>query len=108
MKYLASSIFASQLRVEQRTNDGMAEEKYLEGVAAGQKAQTDVLDADRVMMLNVVDKILAQPEVLTSLMQVRLPSTVVFGSGGLNFDSVAAIMKGGSENHPSPSADPKR
>jgi hypothetical protein len=58
MKYLASSIFASQLRVEQRTNDGMAEEKYLEGVAAGQKAQTDVLGADRVMMLNVVDKIL--------------------------------------------------
>jgi hypothetical protein len=98
----------SQLRVEQRTNDGMAEEKYLEGVAAGQKAQTDVLGADRVMMLNVVDKILAQPEVLTSLMQIRLPSTVVFGSGGLNFDSVAAIMKGGSENHSSPNADPKR
>lgn len=56
------------------------------------------------MMLNVVDKILAQPEVLTSLMQIRLPSTVLFGSGGLNFDSVAAIMRGGggSEDHSSP------
>jgi hypothetical protein len=85
----------SQLFVNQRDNDGAAEQKYLERVAAGQKSQTEVLGQERVAMLKALEMILEKPLVLQALANVKLPGTMVVGSGsGFNLDSVAAILKG--------------
>jgi regulator of protease activity HflC (stomatin/prohibitin superfamily) len=85
----------SQLFVNQRDNDGAAEQKYLERVAAGQKSQTEVLRQERVAMLKALEMILEKPQVLQALASVKLPGTMVVGSSsGFNLDSVAAILKG--------------
>jgi hypothetical protein len=82
----------SKLTIDKRTNEGKAEQSYLEALAAGQKAQALVLGEENVLLLNMVDKVLASlgknPEILGS---VRLPSTMVLGSG--SFEGVAAIVK---------------
>lgn len=69
----------------ERAKLGEAEKAYLESLAQGEKARALVLGEDRVMMLNVVDKILAtlqeKPE-LMGFVDKLVPNTVVTGSGG--------------------------
>ncbi len=83
----------SKLGIEKRTNEGVAEQKYLEANAKGQQAMTEVLGADKVTLLRFADKFLdtlkEKPEIINA---IRLPGTVVFGGGGL--DGPAAILKG--------------
>lgn len=83
----------SRLKIEQRDNEGLAEQKYNENDAKGQLAQANVLGPDRVMTLRIADKVLdalsKNPQIIGS---VRLPSTVVMGDGG--FNGAAAILKG--------------
>jgi len=82
----------SKLTINKRTNEGQAEQAYLEALAAGQKAQALVLGEENVLILNMVDKVLASlgknPEILGS---IKLPSTMVMGGG--SFEGVAAIVK---------------
>jgi len=93
----------SLLFVSQRDNDGAAEQKYLERVAAGQKSQTEVLGQDRVALLKALEMVLEKPQILQTLANIRLPGTMVIGSnGGLNFDSVAAILKGSVDANKEP------
>lgn len=69
----------------ERAKLGEAERAYLESLAQGEKARALVLGEDRVMMLNVVDKILAtlqeKPE-LMGFVDKLVPNTVVTGAGG--------------------------
>ena len=78
----------SKLTVEKRQNDGDAERKFIESLAAGQKAQVAVLGEDKVVMLQALDKLLAKPEVWGVLAQIRLPTYMNFGSG---FDPNLAV-----------------
>lgn len=86
---------AEQRKLE-RDKLGEAEKLYLKQVAEGEKARAMVLGEDRVMMLNLADKILAtlteKPE-LVGLVSKLVPNTVVTGSSG-GIDGAAAILGG--------------
>lgn len=64
---------------------GNAEKAYLTALAEGEEARANVLGQDRVMMLNITDKVLntlaANPE-LVKMVGKLVPNTVVMGSGG--------------------------
>ena len=81
----------AQLNEETRAADGRAERAYLEQQAAGQTAQVSVLGQVSVLDLQktkMLFELLGQhPELVANL---KLPSTVVFGSGGL--EGSAAIL----------------
>jgi hypothetical protein len=102
----------SKLGIDQRTNEGVAEQKYNEAFALGQKAQVDVLGQDKVMMLRIVEKMIdavkEKPEIIN---QIKLPGTMVLGSSG-PFDGPAAILRGamgGNDNSaPAPTIAAKR
>ena len=96
----------SKLGIDQRTNEGVAEQKYNEAFALGQKAQLDVLGQDKVMMLRIAEKMIdtlkEKPDIIN---QIKLPSTMVFGGGIL--DGPAAILRGamgGNDNTPAPAS----
>ena len=80
----------SELYVTERTNRGRADRKYAEEQAAGQKAQSDVLGPERVAMLKAWDSLLQNPGIVEKLAGFHLPSTMVFGAGGL--DGLAAQL----------------
>ena len=80
----------SKLGIESRTNDGRAEQAYLEALAQGQSAQANVLGPDRVLMFNIVDALLKHPEAINAL---HLPSTLTIGQGG-GLDGLATILGG--------------
>jgi regulator of protease activity HflC (stomatin/prohibitin superfamily) len=81
----------AQLNEETRAADGRAERAYLEQQAAGQTAQVSVLGQASVLDLQktkmLFDLLGQHPELIANL---KLPSTVVFGSGGL--EGPAAII----------------
>lgn len=71
---------------------GRAERQYLVEIAAGQRAQADVLGQDRVAMLQALDKLLATLERepgLVGLVGKLVPNTVVNGTG---LEGAAAIF----------------
>ncbi len=99
----------SKLGVDRRANDGEAEKRYLEANAQGQKAMTDVLGADKVMMLRiaerVIDAIKEKPEIIN---KIQWPGVFTIGAGGL--EAPAAILRnafvGGNDN-PAPTQGPR-
>lgn len=89
-------VMASEQYVESRNNRGEAERAYLTKVAQGQEAQALVLGKDRVLILQLSERILSvlqeTPELLTA---ITLPSTVVVSpGGGLNLEGMAAVLGG--------------
>lgn len=83
------------MRIKKRTNEGKAEQAYLEADALGQQAQTNVLGPDKVMYLRIADKVIEalkeHPEILNKIVW---PQTAVFGSGGFDLGAAAAIFSG--------------
>ncbi len=75
----AVKVETSKLGIESRTNDGKAEQAYLEALAKGQLAQANVLGPDRVLMFNLVQEVLKHPDAIGAL---KLPSTLTLGQGG--------------------------
>lgn len=73
---------AAQFEIE-RQRAGHAERSYLEEIAAGQKAQTDVLGRNSVIMFNLADRVVdllkAHPEIAVQ----RWPAYVFLGGGSL-------------------------
>lgn len=65
---------------QQRESEGKGESAYLQQIALGQQAQTNILGADKVFMFNIVDKVLAalvqHPEILGS---IKLPQYFFMG-----------------------------
>ena len=62
----------------------------------GQEAQMIVLGADRVMMLQMFNKLLEYPEILEFVANVKLPQTMVFSGEQAfpSFEGAAAILSG--------------
>lgn len=96
---------ASERRKQARENDGEGEKNYLIQVAEGQRAQSQVLGADRVMMLQALEailKTLAENPGLTDI--VPDPQVLVVGGGdaenataigaGLLSDSLGGMLTG--------------
>ncbi len=81
----------AQLNEQTRAADGRAERAFLEQQAAGQTAQARVLGEASVLDLQktkmLFDLLAQHPELVANL---KLPDTVVFGSGGL--EGPAAIL----------------
>jgi hypothetical protein len=86
------AVQTAELRQRQRQAEGVAEQKFLEAVAAGQAAQTAVLGKDSVLQLNMLDKALAllasHPDILKG---ISVPGTVVIG-GGASLEGPMAIL----------------
>lgn len=86
-------LLASDKRKQARQNDGEGEKNYLTQVAEGQKAQALVLGEDRVMALQMAERILKalsdNPE-LTNI--VPDPQVLVIGGG--NAENASAIGAG--------------
>lgn len=98
---------ASERRKKARENDGEGEKNFLIQVAEGQRAQAEVLGADRVLMLQALDRIvkaLADNPQLTDI--VPDPQVLVVGGGGaenataigggLLAESIGKMLAGGS------------
>lgn len=88
---------ANQYELE-RDARGRADRKYLEQVAAGQKAQANVLGEDIVAQLKMMELILENPEALAHL-QKTVPNIVVMsgegGAGGIgSLEGMAAVLSG--------------
>ena len=86
------AVQVAEQREAERAALGRAERKYLEEIAMGQKAQTEVLGQDRVTMLQALDKALISLERQPQLVQLvgkLVPNTVVNGSG---LEGAAAIL----------------
>jgi hypothetical protein len=86
------AVQVAEQREAERAALGRAERKYLEEIALGQKAQTEVLGQDRVTMLQALDKALISLERQPQLVQLvgkLVPNTVVNGSG---LEGAAAIL----------------
>lgn len=81
----------AQLNEQTRAAEGRAERAFLEQQAAGQTAQAHVLGEASVLDLQktkmLFDLLAQHPELVSNL---KLPNTVVFGSGGL--EGPAAIL----------------
>jgi len=81
----------AQLNEQTRAADGRAERAFLEQQAAGQTAQARVLGEASVLDLQktkmLFDLLAQHPELVANL---KLPNTVVFGSGGL--EGPAAVL----------------
>lgn len=86
----------SKQYMEERENRGTADKRYLEQLAEGQKAQALVLGEDRVMVLQLSEKVIAalqeKPE-LIGLVGKLVPHTVVTESGS-GLAGPAAILSG--------------
>ena len=84
---------ASERRKQARENDGEGEKNFLIQVAEGQRAQTEVLGADRVLMLQALDLILKAlketPEISDLIPD---PQVLVIGAGGA--ENASAIAGG--------------
>ena len=85
----------SEQYMQRRTNEGQADRDYLVALAAGQKAQAEVLGQDRVVMLQLADKFLTtlseHPE-LVKMVEKLVPQTVV--TGGADLAGAAAVLGG--------------
>ena len=85
----------SKLKIDTRTNEGLAEQRYLEANAMGQQAQTNVLGADKVMYLRIAEKLIDaiqdKPEIINKIVW---PQTAVFGSSGVDLSAAAAVLGG--------------
>ena len=81
----------ADLNAKKRKAEGEGEQEYLSQVAAGQKAQAEVLGKDAALQLQVVklflDAVQARPEIVSGL---TLPQVMVMGGGGL--EGSAAIL----------------
>lgn len=75
---------AEQVKIE-KEKLGMAEKAYLTNLAEGQSKQAAVLGQDRVMQLQMADKIMSllreKPELITG---IKWPEVFVAGDGGMN------------------------
>ena len=84
---------ASERRKQARENDGEGEKNFLIQVAEGQRAQTEVLGADRVLVLQIVDLVLKAlretPEISDLIPD---PQVLVIGAGGA--ENASAIAGG--------------
>ena len=73
----------ADLNAKKRKAEGQGEQEYLSQVAAGQKAQAEVLGKDAALELQVVklvlDAVQARPEIVSGL---TLPQVMVMGAGG--------------------------
>jgi len=82
---------AAEVAVDRRADEGRAEQKYLEALAAGERARVNVVGADKVVQLRMFEAFLnavqETPELITGL---QLPSTVVMGGAGGNGITEAA------------------
>ena len=81
------AVDVSEQLIQERTNNGVAERKFMEEKAKGQSAQANVLGKEQVAKLRALEMLLKNPDVLTKL---QLPKTMVFGGGGL--EGAAAIF----------------
>jgi hypothetical protein len=85
---------ASEEYKKRRLNEGVADGDYLKKVAEGQAKQAAVLGQDRVVMLQLADRILdtlkEKPEIVTNL---KLPKTMVMGNGS-GLEGAAAVFGG--------------
>jgi hypothetical protein len=90
-------------RIQERTSLGEAEKAFLELLAAGQRAQSDVLGRENAMALEALKQVLTtlreKPE-LASLLTRLVPQTLVMNSGtgsasaGAGLEGAAAILGG--------------
>ena len=82
----------ADLNAKKRKAEGQGEQEYLSQVAAGQKAQAEVLGKDAALELQVVklllDAVQARPEIVSGL---TLPQVMVMGGGG-GLEGPAAIL----------------
>ncbi|MCP4395250.1 MAG: hypothetical protein GY804_13430 [Alphaproteobacteria bacterium] len=94
---------ASEEYKKRRLNEGTADGDYLKKVAEGQERQAAVLGKDRVVMLQLADRILdtlkEKPEIVTNL---KLPKTMVLG-GGSGLEGAAAVVGGMFDSKTTPS-----
>jgi len=87
----------ADLEIEKQTKMGQAQRAYLENLAAGQKAQAQVLGEDKVYQMNVVNSVLEllkeKPELLSHVGKL-VPNTVVTtgASGGGGLEGAAAVF----------------
>ena len=99
------NVETSKLNIENRTNQGTAERRYLEEQALGQKAQTAVLGPKVVAQLRALDIIAKtlsdHPEILANL---KLPNTVVMGGSDSGLGGLGAIL-GGTKLFGGPAGD---
>lgn len=97
----------SKLLIEKRTNEGKAEQAFLEADAKGQQAQTSVLGADKVMTIRIantlIEALTKNPEILSG---IKLPNTMVFGSNGIDLSAAAAVFSSAGQP-PRPASPPK-
>jgi hypothetical protein len=97
-------------REQERAALGRAERQFLEQLAEGQKAQTEVLGQDKVAMLRALEKVLAtlesKPE-LVNLVSKLVPNTVVTGGeGGLVGAAAVLGQMLGAKPAPAPAPAP--
>ncbi len=82
----------ADLNAKKRRAEGQGEQEYLSQVAAGQKAQAEVLGKDAALELQVVklllDAVQAKPEIVSGL---TLPQVMVLGGGG-GLEGPSAIL----------------
>ena len=84
---------ASARRKQARENDGEGEKNFLIQVAAGQQAQTEVLGADRVLVLQIVDLVLKALRETPEISElIPNPQVLVIGAGGA--ENASAIGAG--------------
>ena len=84
---------ASELRKRARENDGEGEKNFLIQVAEGQRAQTEVLGADRVLILQIFDLVLKTLKDTPELSDlIPDPQVLVIGAGGA--ENASAIGAG--------------
>ena len=84
---------ASERRKQARENDGEGEKNFLIQVAEGQRAQAEVLGADRVLILQIIEAVL---KTLAENPQIAniVPDPQVLVIGGGNAENASAIGAG--------------
>src|SRR5262249_25424958 len=78
----------AQLGLQRREAEGTGERKYLEQIALGQQAQTNVLGADKVFLGNMVTSVV---QLLTEIPKIHNKRGPVF-MGGAWFENVAVML----------------
>lgn len=98
---------AAEVAVERREDEGLAEQKYLEALAAGERARVNVIGEQQVVQLRMFEAFLAAiqetPELVTGL---NLPSTVVVGGAGGNGITEAAGILSATQMFGGPATAP--
>ncbi|HKY88041.1 MAG TPA: SPFH domain-containing protein [Pseudorhodoplanes sp.] len=90
---------------------GEGQKLELQEVAAGQKAQAQVLGEDKVLIITLAKEVLktleTKPE-LVGLIGKLVPNTVVTGSGGFDLSAAAAVLRGTEAPAGPPAPAPRR